>query len=51
MKYVYEKHIEPSIERDKKRKRSIRIESIKNNWIDLLALIISVISLVVSIFD
>lgn len=51
MEYVYEKHIKPSIKRDKKRKRSIKIEWFKNHWIDLLALIISAISLIVSLYD
>ena len=51
MKYAYEKHIKPSIKRDKKRKRSIKMEWFKNHWIDLLALIISAISLIVSLYD
>lgn len=51
MKYAYEKYIKPSIKRDKKRKRSIKMEWIKNHWIDLLALIISAISLIVSLYN
>lgn len=51
MKYAYEKHIKPSIKRDKKRKRSIKMKWFKNHWIDLLALIISAISLIVSLYD
>lgn len=51
MKYAYEKHINPSIKRDNKRKRSIKMDWIKNHWINLLALIISAISLIVSLYD
>ncbi len=48
MKYAYEKHIKPSIKRDKKRKQSIKKEWLINHLFDILALIVSVIALLKS---
>lgn len=43
-----QKYISDAIERDKKRQRSIKIDWLKDHWIDLAALLIAVLSLIFS---
>lgn len=48
---AYKKYVEPVIKRDKSMKKSMRSLWLKNNWINILTLIVAVITLVFTILS
>ena len=46
---AYKKYVQPSLDRRKRQKRELRKEWWRNNWISIAALVLSVVSIILTL--